>query len=300
MRSFINVNDLKSLKESFDNQEIVSVKSTTTQISSVKRKYNKNNLTKEQIIELAISCENKGEFIKKHYNIYTYLNKTSFKKEIMALIPRKIKWTPELLIGEARKYNSRSQWLKNNASSYNIANRDTELYKKCVEHMGSCGKFGEPNTVKKYTYEIVKDVYSKYNTINELFSNDRNIYNAAIRNGWHKEFSKDMQKYVTRKQVWTYERVKEEALKYNSIKEFREKNRSAYFKAVYSKWLVDVIGHMTGGNTKWTLEKIVDRLSKHDKNSWYKDPTCRAAYYYMKRHNISDKVLGELKKKEAI
>lgn len=266
-----------------------------------KRKYVKNNLTKEQIIEIAKTCENKGEFIKKYYNIYTYLNKTDFKKEVMSMIPRKIKWTPESLIEDAQKYSSRSQWLKNNASAYNIANKSPELYQKCVAHMGASGKFGTPATHKKYTYENVKEVYSKYNTINELFNNDRNVYNAAIRNGWHKELSKDMKKYVTKKQqVWTFERVKEEALKYNSIKEFKENNRNAYFKAVYSKWLVDVIGHMTGGNTKWTLEKIVERLSQHDKNSWYKNPSCRAAYYYMKRHNITDKVYNELRKKEVI
>jgi hypothetical protein len=300
MKSFINISDLKLLKESFDNQEVISFKSSENTISPVKRKYNKNNLTKDEIIELAKGCENKGEFIQKYYNIYTYLNKTDFKKEVMALIPRKIKWTPELLIAEAKKYNSRSQWLKNNASSYNIANKNRELYELCVEHMGYCGKFGEPKTIKKYTYEVVKEVYSKYTKINDLFNNDRKIYNAAIRNGWHKDLSKDMEKYVGKNHVWTFEKVREEALKYNSIKEFKEGNRNAYFKAVYSKWLTDIIGHMTGGNTKWTLEKIVDKLSQYDKRVWYRDPNCRAAFYYMKRHNISDKVMKELKRKEAI
>jgi hypothetical protein len=300
MKSNFNVNDLEAIKQSYRNNGVIDFKSFDSEVSPIKRKYNKNNLTKEQIIELAKGCENKGEFIKKYYNIYTYLNKTSYKKEIMELIPRKIKWSPELLVEEAKKYTSRSQWLKNNASSYNIANRNPELYEKCVEHMGSCGKFGEPNTTKKYTFEVVKDTYSKYETINELFKNERNVYNAAIRNGWHKDLSKNMKKYISRKQIWTFERVREEALKYNSIKEFKENNRNAYFKAVYSKWLSDVITHMTGGNTKWTLEKIVEKLSQHDRRSWYKDPNCRAAYYYMKRHDISDKVMNELKKKEAI
>ena len=274
-----------------DNQ---SVTNKTDEI--IAKKYNKHKYTKEEIIELAKTCENKGEFIKKYYNIYTYLGKTDFKKEVMVTIPRKIKWSDELLIEEAKKYKTRSQWLKKHASSYNIAVKNKELFNKCVEHMVYYGKFGDANGLRKYTYEDVKSVYLKYNNIGDLFKNDRKIYSAAMRNGWHKELSKNMDRYVSVNRTWTFDKVKEEALKYNSIKDFAKGNRPAYFKAIYSKWLLDVIGHMTGGNTKWTLEKIVEKLSQFDQKLWYKAPECRAAYYYMKRHNITNKVINELNK----
>jgi hypothetical protein len=259
------------------------------------RKYNKKKYTKEEIIEIAKTCNNKGEFIKNYYKIYLYLGKTDFKKEIMSLIPRKIKWTPELLVEEAKKYKTRSQWLKNHASSYNISIKMPEIFAKCVEHMTYHGRFGDTKTLRKYTYEDVVEIYSKYTRIKDLFDNDRKIYNAAIRNGWHKELSKDMERYVTENSIWTFDKVKDEALKYNSIKEFKEGNRNAYFKAVYSKWLLEIIGHMTGGNTKWTLEKLVGVLKKHESSRWYKIPECKAPLAYIKRHKIEDKVLDELK-----
>ena len=107
-----------------------------------------------------------------------------------------------------------------------------------------------------------------------------------------------MDRYVTKNGRWTFDRVKEEALKYKSIKDFKNNNRNAYFKAVYSKWLLDVIGHMTEGNTKWTIDKIVDKLSQYDKKIWYKTPECKAAYYYMKRHDITDNVMTKLNEKK--
>jgi hypothetical protein len=291
MLSFIEDSDLRLFDGTLDNQELVSV-------SKQPRKYNKHKYTKDEIIELAKTCENKGEFIKNYYNIYTYLGKTDFKKEIMDYIPRKIKWSPELLIEEARKYNTRSQWLKNHTSSYNIAIKTREIFDRCVEHMTFHGKFGEAHGVKKYTYEDVKNVYSKYTKVKDLFNNDKKIYSAAVRNGWHKDLSKDMERYVSKSGRWTFDRVKEEALKYKSIKDFKNNNRNAYFKAVYSKWLLDVIGHMTEGNTKWTVDKVADKLSQYDKKIWYKTPECKAAYYYMKRHDITNKVMSKLDEKK--
>jgi hypothetical protein len=160
------------------------------------------------------------------------------------------------------------------------------------------GKFGDTNLLRKHTYENVKEVYSKYSRIKDLFDNDRKVYNAAIRNGWHKELSKNMERYVTDNSTWTFEKVKVEALRYNSIKEFKEGNRSAYFKAVYSKWLLDIIGHMTGGNTKWTIEKLVSVLKNYEINRWYKTPECKAPLAYIKRHKIEEQVLNELKNLE--
>jgi hypothetical protein len=54
---------------------------------------------------------------------------------------------------------------------------------------------------------------------------------------------------------------------------------------------------MNGGNTKWTLEKLVEVLSKHPQNKWYKIKECQTAFVYIKRHKIKDKVLELLDKK---
>lgn len=66
--------------------------------------------------------------------------------------------------------------------------------------------------------------------------------------------------------IWTLERVKEEALKYNSRNEFKINSPSAYIIANRNKWLNDVCYHMTGGrklNGYWTLERVKEEALKY-------------------------------------
>jgi hypothetical protein len=88
------------------------------------------------------------------------------------------------------------------------------------------------------------------------------------------------------------EKVKQEALKYNSLKELSNHNHSAYCRALKNDWIKDIIGHMTGGNTKWTLDKLVDVLGDHPKNEWRK--VSPAAHKYIKRHNLEKEFMKKL------
>jgi len=117
----------------------------------------------------------------------------------------------------------------------------------------------------------------------KVINSDR-VFVKLRKRGWKK----------TKK--WDFEAVAKEALKYNSIKDLQKNNSSAYNVAIRNKWLMDVIGHMNGGNTKWTIEKLIDVLSKYPKNKWYKTKECHTAFVYMKRHKLQDKVLEKLKK----
>ena len=67
---------------------------------------NKQKLTKEQIIEIAKTCQNKQEFYVKHKKLYDYCTYKGFRKEVMLHIPHKKKWTKESLIKEAKKYKT--------------------------------------------------------------------------------------------------------------------------------------------------------------------------------------------------
>ena len=51
---------------------------------------------------------------------------------------------------------------------------------------------------------------------------------------------------------------------------------------------------MTGGNKKWTVEKLVEVLAKHDSKKWYKVNECKAAFAYMKRHNLTKYIMKKL------
>jgi len=62
---------------------------------------------------------------------------------------------------------------------------------------------------------------------------------------------------------WTYERCKEESLKYELISEFKKKSRSAYNASINNNWIFELSSHMKKPFSK-----------KMDKSSWTKE-TCR-------------------------
>jgi hypothetical protein len=247
--------------------------------------------TKEDFIGIMKQCETKGEFTNKYPKLYRLLLQKDYGKELINTLPRKVKWTDDELIDEARKYATKAEWMKNNISSYNTALKNKDIFIKCVQHMDNKVLFGKV----VYTYDYCKEVYSKYDSINDILTKEKSAYNAAIRNNWHKELSVGKLKYKSNRSKWTFEKVRNEALKYNSIKDFATGNRAAYFKAVYSKWLLQVIDHMDGGYTKWTLDKIVDVLKNHQPSNWYKIKECKAPLAYIKRHNLQNELEEKLK-----
>ena len=247
----------------------------------------------EELTKIAENCSSKEEFREKFKLHYSYCLRKKMDKQILSLIPHKKKWTKETLLEESKKYNSISDWMSGNISSYNTALKK-DFYQECVQHM-SKRVFGP---VQKWNYEKINEIYSNHDNIKDLRTKDTIAYNTAIRYGWHKELSKDMKRGYDKLNVkWTFDNVAKEALKYNSIKELQIKSPSAYNTAIRKKWLLDVINHMNGGNTKWTLEKLVDVLSQHPKNKWYKTKECQAAFVYIKRHKIKDKVFELLDNK---
>ena len=210
------------------------------------------------------------------------------------MLPRKMKWTQECLINEAKKYTTKSEWMRENVSSYNTALKNNVLFELCTSLMKNDVEFGKVI----YTFDVCKEAYDKYESMKEIIEKEKPAYNAAIRNGWNEELSKNKEKYSQHKSTkWTFEKIKNEASKYNSIKEFANANRSAYYKAIYSKWLLHVIDHMDGGYKKWTLDKIVDVLKKYDKNEWYKIKECKAPIAYIKRHNLQDALEKKMKQR---
>jgi hypothetical protein len=69
-------------------------------------------------------------------------------------------------------------------------------------------------------------------------------YNVALQNKWLDEICSHMIEVRKIKGYWTYEKCKEEALKYNNKKEFRKKNGGAYASARKNNWLYDICLHM--------------------------------------------------------
>jgi len=253
----------------------------------IKKEWKKFDI--DHLREIAKNCKSKGDFYTNYRDAYNYCNRNGLLKEMLQLIPRKIKWSKESLIAESLRYSTRREWMEKNISSYNTAVK-SGYYDECIKHMGERKSFSPE---KKWTYEKCKEIYLKYNNLKDLRLNERKVVSAAYLNGWHKEFCSHFIKVPNGKYKWTYDKVKEEVLKYNSINELAKKNPTVYVKALKEKWLDSIIGHMTKGYKRWTIEKLVEEVSKYPKNQLYKKSS--AALMYIKRHKLEDKVFNENK-----
>ncbi|QNJ55308.1 hypothetical protein vBValMR11Z_382 [Vibrio phage vB_ValM_R11Z] len=146
-------------------------------------------------------------------------------------------WTTERLKEDALKYKTRNEWQKN-SSGYDAA-RKRGIIDECCGHM--------PATRQKpsgyWTLERLKEDALKYKTRNEWYKNSSGAYQTARKRGIIDECCSHMT--TTRKPsgYWTTERLKEDALKYKTRREWQKKS-SAYQAARIQGILDECCGHM--------------------------------------------------------
>ena len=83
-----------------------------------------------------------------------------------------------------------------------------------------------------------------------------------------------------KKQFWTFEKCKEEALKYDEKIIFYKQSSSAYEKAYKKKWLDLITQHMKK-RTYWTYETISKEATKYKTRSEFRihnNKAYKAAY----------------------
>jgi hypothetical protein len=95
-----------------------------------------------------------------------------------------------------------------------------------------------------WTYDNCKKVIINCKTKNEFRKKYSGAYRSSTRHGWYKELTKDLQSIKKPRGYWTFEKCKEEALKYNSKHSFEHGCVSAYNTCVKNKWINIVCQHM--------------------------------------------------------
>ena len=243
------------------------------------------NYTIDDVMEIAKTCKNKSEFHKKHQGLYRHVVNMGWKEKLSEILPHKRKWTIETLKNEALKYKTRMEFMKANISAYNLALK-SESYNEIIAHMGEKKKF-EPNI--KWTYEVVKEIYLGCKSLKQLRGvHGQKVISSSKRNGWHDELSKHFVKEPRPNLKWTYEKVKEEASKFSSRKEFGVNSPSAYQKALENQWMDSISQHMKRGYTKWTMENMMEIISQCRNMKDLKKKSA-ALHIYVTRHKLHRK-----------
>jgi len=147
-------------------------------------------------------------------------------------------WTFEKVKEEALKYKTRKEFRLNSPKAYDAAVRNKWIEELC-KHMIRLHK---PNNY--WTFEKVKEEALKHKTKGEFEKNASGAYDVALKNEWINKICSHMISSQKPTSYWTFEKVKEEALKHNSRTEFCEKSGSAYNKAALNNWLDIICKHM--------------------------------------------------------
>ena len=236
----------------------------------------------DEVKKIMSECKDKTEFHKKYYRLYLHCKKMGWLDELIKVLPRKRKWTIESLKEESKKYKTRSEFIKSNVSAYNIALKSGH-YDEIISHMGERSPF-IPEI--KWTYDNVKEIYIKCKNMKEIRTKyGQIVITVAKKNKWHDEFSKHFVNDTHPNLIWTFERVKEEAQKYESKKEFGSNSPSAYQRAITMEWMDNISVHMKNGYTKWTKEKMIEIISECQSMKDVKKKST-ALYSHIKRHNL--------------
>ena len=120
-----------------------------------------------------------------------------------------------------------------------------------------------------WTYDRVKQEAEKYNTKVEFKNANVAAYQHAYRNKWLDDVTSHMKRPVSQRYYWTYDRVKQEAEKYNTKKEFQKGSSGAYNVAQANKWLDDITKHMElyVKPIYWTFDKVKQEAEKYNTKS---------------------------------
>lgn len=98
-------------------------------------------------------------------------------------------WTSGKCIENAKKYNTISEWINNDAVAYQNA-RKNGSFEKCIKHMTKLEFKSKP----KWTLEKCKEDALNYNTITEWNKLGRKSYRVAQKNNWLEECTTHMKK----------------------------------------------------------------------------------------------------------
>jgi len=237
--------------------------------------------TKEKCIEISLKCENREQFKKEFRSAYNSAYKNKWLYEICSHMSYENHvsnnyWTKEKCQEITLKYNTRSEFCKNNRSAYDCALKNNWLNDIC-SHMKICGtlysrlvylfEFSDNsvyvgltyNYEKRYKDHLTTDISSSvYKHIKETgllplckkLTEYINIKNAMKLEIYYIKYYKDLGYNVLNKTKGgeygggyfkcNYETCKKEAEKYTR-KDFRKYKRYSYDKSKKEGWIKDFI-----------------------------------------------------------
>ena len=255
--------------------------------------------TNEMLRKEALKYNKKISFQKGSSAAYQYAHRIGLFEEICSHMSANIKWSDDMLKDEALKYHTRIGFQKGSISAYLIAYKRGVLDEIC-SHMVRVGNIhnrfiytiefennniyiGLTSNLERRKYEHINGSSNKHvnelinNGINFTFNSDNILYSSneasKIEISLVSEYKEKGYNILNIskpgglggcKTKWTYDMLKDEALKYNTRKSFMKGSSKSYSTA-QARGLLDMIcSHMIVYKIQWTYDMLKDEALKYD------------------------------------
>jgi predicted GIY-YIG superfamily endonuclease len=225
-------NDVNAWNAAYKSEWYEEMTSHMSRIIKV-RKY-----TKEIVIDIVKKYTNFTDFMKNENSVYNVVLKNGWK-DLLSDLERNIivDYTNKDLVSVSKKYKTKTEFKNNSPGEYLFAQRKG-LLNSITEHMVD----GRIKWTKNDVYEIAK----KFDNLTKFRKENKNAHDAAQKYGW----LCDVTKHMTKRRVWDFESVKQEALKYQNRDAFRLGSMGAYSYAKKNNVLDEITLHMIFKNVK--------------------------------------------------
>lgn len=172
-------------------------------------------------------------------------------------------WTKPRCARTALRFQTKGQFQLKKKSVYNICSKNGWLTDVCAHMTSKRVNHGY------WTRELIQKTALKYQTRAEFTANNKSAYEAARKSGILQEVCAHMVYYHLPNGYWNYDKVKEEALKYQYKIDFQTNCKSGYEAAYKNGWLGDIAAHMVSKSTNlprgyWSKEKCLEEALKYE------------------------------------
>jgi len=143
-----------------------------------------------------------------------------------------------------------------------------------------------------WTKERCQEESLKYIYKIDFINNSGVVYNIVLKNNWIDELCSHMIEIKKPKGYWTYEKCKEESLKYTNKTDFFKNANSAYNTSIKNNWLDELCSQIPNGF--WTKEKCQEESKKYNTRSEF-NINSNVAYQKSRRKGWLNEICSHMK-----
>ena len=243
--------------------------------------------TEEELAKVAAKYDNIHDFIANDYQTYAVIEKRGLYDKLCGHMKRshRARFTEEELAEIASKYRTLKEFKKNDPSAL-VTIRTRGLFDKLCSHL----ILGH---ARKRSDKELAEIASKYDNTKDFIKNDKIVYTTISARGLMNKLCGHMRRLNGNNKV-SEEELAKISSRYNDLKEFREKERTAY-KHICERKLYRLLDHMDRKVVYYSYKELSDIASRYDTLSVFRKEQKRV-YDAIRSHGLLKKLCGHMKR----